>query len=108
MCGRKKQEHIAIIALSSDACSLLTDRPDERQPGRGRERLWGHLPPCDLGQKGTGGDKGRSMREGSRGENHQKKKDIHSGRLRLKMQKIHRVNLIRLNLLKSRKIIERR
>ena len=31
----------------------------------------------------------------------------HSGRLRLKMQKIHRVNLVRLNLLKSREIIER-
>ena len=30
-----------------------------------------------------------------------------SGRLRLKMQKIHRVNLVRLNLLKSREIIER-
>ena len=29
------------------------------------------------------------------------------GRLRLKMQKIHRVNLVRLNLLKSREIIER-
>ena len=31
----------------------------------------------------------------------------HTGRLRLKMQKIHRVNLVRLNLLKSREIIER-
>ena len=31
----------------------------------------------------------------------------HSGRLRLKMQKIHRVNLVQLNLLKSREIIER-
>ena len=30
-----------------------------------------------------------------------------TGRLRLKMQKIHRVNLVRLNLLKSRAIIER-
>ena len=30
-----------------------------------------------------------------------------SGRLRLKMQKIRRVNLVRLNLLKSREIIER-
>ena len=30
-----------------------------------------------------------------------------TGRLRLKMQKIHRVNLARLNLLKSREIIER-
>ena len=30
-----------------------------------------------------------------------------SRRLRLKMQKIHRVNLVRLNLLKSREIIER-
>ena len=32
---------------------------------------------------------------------------LHTGRLRLKMQKIHRVNLVRLNLLKSREIIER-
>ena len=30
-----------------------------------------------------------------------------TGRLRLKLQKIHRVNLVRLNLLKSREIIER-
>ena len=33
--------------------------------------------------------------------------DILTGRLRLKMQKIHRVNLVRLNSLKSREIIER-
>ena len=33
--------------------------------------------------------------------------EMDTGRLRLKMQKIHRVNLIRLNLLKSREIIER-
>ena len=33
--------------------------------------------------------------------------DLLAGRLRLKMQKIHRVNLVRLNLLKSREIIER-
>ena len=32
---------------------------------------------------------------------------LNTGRLRLKMQKIHRVNLVRLNLLKSREIIER-
>ena len=35
------------------------------------------------------------------------RKAIVTGRLRLKMQKIHRVNLVRLNLLKSREIIER-